>query len=214
MNTPSIPFRLYVISDRSRMGTDPAGAVASLAAGGLRAFQWREKDLTPRENLGHLLRLSERLIREGASGFSLFINDRADLALASGTNLHLAETSIPTRRARLLLPAGTLIGRSTHSVEGAMTAARSGADFITFGPIYDTASKQIYGRPSGLKALREVCRAVYVPVFAIGGITGEKIEPCLAAGAAGIAVIGAIWGAPDPGETLDELLQAVGETHA
>lgn len=205
----SPPFELYVISDRRRMGGDPAGAVVDLVRAGLRAFQWREKDLTPRESYRLLLDLKERLADEARS-CEIFVNDRADLSLALGVHLHLTEASIPTRVARAILPGGCRIGRSTHSPDGALEAKQEGADFALFGPVYDTPSKRPFGPPLGLEALRRVCTEAALPVFAVGGVTAERIPECLEAGAAGAAVIGAVWDAADPASALRRLLRAFG----
>jgi thiamine-phosphate pyrophosphorylase len=228
----SVPFRLYVISDRRRMGDDPIAAVARLARAGLRAFQWREKDLSPAENLkwiraiaadlatAAVLEREDRSARASKGGtsppvstaappMSLFVNDRIDLALAARCHVHLTESSIPTDCARALVPAGTLIGRSTHSLAGAREAQRTGADFVTFGPVYETPSKLGYGPPAGTEALRAVCESVAIPVFALGGVTAERVVECLEAGAHGVAVIGAVWDAAEPVEAVRGILRSL-----
>src|SRR5262249_39876054 len=83
-----------------------------------------------------------------------------------------------------------LVGASCHSLESAERAARGGADYIFFGPVYETASKTRFGPPQGLSKLADVCRALAIPVLAIGGIRAENAGECVAAGAAGIAGIG------------------------
>jgi thiamine-phosphate pyrophosphorylase len=219
----SVPFRLYLISDRRLMGPDPAASVAELARAGLEAFQWREKELSPAENLEQLRAIASAvpgsLGSPGASGttrvlgapggFRLFVNDRVDLALIAGCHVHLTEESVPTELARSLVPPGTLIGRSVHAAAGAREAERGGADFVTFGPVYDTPSKRGYGLPQGLDALREACAAVRIPVFALGGVTAERTPECLAAGAWGAAVIREIWEAPVRVEALRRLQRAL-----
>ena len=101
------------------------------------------------------------------------------------------------RVVRDLLPAGTLIARSTHSTKGAREAEAEGVDFITFGPVYDTPSKAAYGPPKGLQALSETVRAVSIPVLALGGVTPGRAEECLVAGAHGVAAISAVLSQPD-----------------
>lgn len=220
-----VPFRLYLVSDRTRMGPDPAAAVVALACAGLAAFQWREKDLLPSENLEWLCAIQEAVGKPrpwcssgvartfaaapGDPRFHLFVNDRADLALVAGCHLHLAESSIPTDFARNLLPAGRLIGRSCHTLEGAIQAARAGADFITFGPVFDTPSKRGYGPPRGLAELHGVCATVPIPVFALGGVTVDRIAECIEAGAHGVAMIGTVWDDSDPVAALRRCLDAV-----
>jgi len=119
------------------------------------------------------------------------LSSRADVALAVGAaGVHLPEADIPIAAARRLLGAGRLVGRSVHSLEGAVEAAGAGADYLVFGPVYETATHA--GLPAaGLDSLREVCRAVRVPVLAIGGVDFDRAEECVRAGAAGFAAIGA-----------------------
>ena len=119
------------------------------------------------------------------------LSSRADVALAVGAaGVHLPEADIPVAGARRLLGAGRLVGRSVHSPAAAVEAAGAGADYLVFGPVYETASHP--GIPAaGLDALREVCRAVPVPVLAIGGVDFDRAEECVRAGAAGFAGIGA-----------------------
>jgi thiamine-phosphate diphosphorylase len=124
------------------------------------------------------------------------IGSRCDVALAVGAyGVHLPETDIPVADARRLLGGDRLIGRSVHSLEFARTAAEAGADYLVFGPVYETASHPGHA-PVGLDALREVCAAVRVPVLAIGGVRGARIQECAQAGAAGYAAISAF--APPP----------------
>ncbi len=204
----SLPFRLLLISDRNRMGDQPVALVARLVRSGLRAFQWREKDLAPAENRVFLEQLTSLVKTKRCR---VFVNDRVDLALALGLDVHLAESSIPTSEARRILPPETLIGRSTHSPDGARRAELEGADFVTFGPVYDTPSKRPFGPPQGTDRLRQACGAVSIPVLALGGVTAANTAECLAAGAQGVALIGAVWGAPDPVRALLDLKAAVGE---
>jgi len=104
--------------------------------------------------------------------------------------VHLPETDIPVTEARRLLGADRLIGRSVHSVDSARAAAQAGADYLVFGPIYETASHPGH-EPVGIESLREVCAAVKVPVLAIGGVDGARVKECAEAGAAGYAAISA-----------------------
>lgn len=190
--------RVYLISDRRRMGSDPLSAVLRLAAAGLPAFQWREKELPAQDSHRFLQRLIAEL-RDAGAPTQVIINDRVDIALALGIGVHLPEEGLPTRVARNLLGPDALIGRSTHSVEAARSARDDGADFVTFSPVYDTASKRVYGPPQGLAMLRLVTRELgSYPVLALGGVTAARVKECLDAGAAGVAGIGAVWEAEDP----------------
>jgi thiamine-phosphate pyrophosphorylase len=129
----------------------------------------------------------------------IIVNDRLDVVLAAGANgVHLGGSSLPVAEvrawlrqegARLKVAEDFLVGRSCHSIAEAQQAERDGANYIIFGPVYATPSKAQYGAPQGLERLTEVCRAVQIPVLAIGGIAAENASACLRAGAAGIAAI-------------------------
>lgn len=172
--------------------------IEAAASAGIDWIQLREKDISGRE-LILLARAALERIRARNSSARLFINDRLDVALASGAGgVHLSESGMPVAEARRLrddffvrCPRSTdfLIGVSCHSLEAAVTAASSGADYLYFGPIFETPSKRGYGEPQGLHRLAQVCRATRIPVLAIGGIRPENAAECLRAGAAGIAAI-------------------------
>lgn len=190
--------RFLLVSDRRRMGPDPVAAVLTLAREGLPAFQWREKDLPPASSYDYLCRLSVLLHAAGAFSTRILVNDRIDVAASLQLGVHLPEDGLPTRVARSILGPGALIGRSTHSADAAVRAQEDGADYITFGPIFETESKKAYGPPQGLELLEGIAHTVRgLPVLAIGGITIERAQRCLEAGAHGVAVIGAVWDAPD-----------------
>lgn len=174
-------MRTYYITDRQALGGIEAliEAIRRNVAGGVEMVQIREKDLAVRE-------LAELVRRSVATGARILVNSRADVALACGAaGVHLPADSIPARRLRGVTPPGFLIGISCHSVEDLDDAA----DFAVFGPVFDTASKRQYGPPQGLDRLREFCARSPLPVFALGGVSGENAQECLDAGAAGIAGI-------------------------
>jgi thiamine-phosphate pyrophosphorylase len=138
-----------------------------------------------------------------AAGVRFCVNDRLDVALAVGADAaHLGQDDLPLEdalRVRALVGRSELaIGFSTHNLAQALAAARAGADYIGFGPVFGTASKAHPDATVGLAALAEVCAAVEVPVVAIGGITLETVDSVARAGARAAAVIAAVAGAPDP----------------
>lgn len=192
----AVPFALYLISDRHQCaGRSLATTLAMACEAGVRAVQIREKDLPA----GELVQLIRHVQQETAAFHPLIlVNDRADVAKACHTaGVHLPESGLSPALARQCLSDQTLIGSSTHSLEAALRAETAGADFITFGPIFQTPSKVAFGDPQGLDRLHQVTRAVSIPVFAIGGITPERAGVCQQAGAAGVAVISAILAVPD-----------------
>jgi thiamine-phosphate pyrophosphorylase len=202
-------FSLYLVTDRSALpATSLQDVVESCLAAGLKAVQLREKDMAVRDLLGlaHTLRDSTR--RHGAK---LLINDRADVALAVGADgVQRAGTSLPVSALRAISPSGFLIGASVHAVDEARAAESAGADFLLFGPVYDTPSKRQYGPPQGLAALGQVSSAVSLPVFGVGGVTPGRVAEVMRTGAAGVAVIGAILAAERPADAVKAFLDALG----
>jgi thiamine-phosphate pyrophosphorylase len=172
--------------------------IAAAADTGVDWIQIREKDLSGRD-CSSLTR--EALLRSAKSSAGkipatrILVNDRLDVALAEGAaGVHLGETSLlPAEVSRIVENRGErndfLIGVSCHCLEAARSAANGGADYLFFGPVFATPSKAAFGSPQGLERLAEVCRAVAIPVLAIGGITLANAAECLAAGASGIAAI-------------------------
>ncbi len=151
-------------------------------------LQIREKSLHARVLFELVARAAE--ITHG-SRTRLLVNDRADIARASGADgVHLTAQSLPVEVVRNTCGAEFLIGVSTHSLDEAHAAHVAGADFVVFGPVFETESKRAYGEPQGLDKLRDVTRALgEFPVVAIGGVTLENVEECFEAGARGVAAI-------------------------
>ncbi len=183
-------------------------AVEECVAAGLRAVQLREKDLPARELLAVAAPLRAATRRHGAR---LIVNDRLDVAQAAAADgVQRTGQSLPVAVLRRLAPPPFLVGASVHSLTEATQAEAEGADFVVFGPIYDTASKRAFGAPQGLEALRRVTAAVQRPVIAVGGIDPARTPDVMAAGAAGVAAIGAFLSADRPGDTVKAFLDALG----
>ena len=151
-------------------------------------FQLREKSLPAR--VLYELTVGAVEITRG-SKTRLLINDRSDIARAAGADgVHLTAHSLPAGIVRTIYGPEFLIGVSTHSLREAEEARKTGADFVVFGPVFETESKRGFGEPQGVNKLREVTRALgEFSVVAIGGITLENVAGCFAAGASGIAAI-------------------------
>ncbi len=198
---------LYVVTDRSQTRGRPLEAVVNAAlAGGAKAIQLREKDLSVRA----LYDLAEGLLPIVHSrGAVLLVNDRIDLALALPLDgVHLARISLPPAEARRLLGPRRLIGVSCHTLEEAIEAQEV-ADFIVLGPLFLTQSKAAYGPPIGLERFRKIKRQVRLPLLGIGGITASNAAEAMAAGADGVASISAVMTAVDPADAVRRLLHAV-----
>jgi thiamine-phosphate pyrophosphorylase len=162
-----------------------------VAGAGVDWIQIREKDLPGRQ----LAELARKAMQRVPQDCRILLNDRVDVAIAvAAGGVHLGEKSISVADARRLIGAhgglGTfLAGASTHSLEAALANEKQGADYLVFGPVFETPSKAGYGPRQGLQQLEKVCRSISVPVLAIGGITQENAQQCLDHGAAGIAAI-------------------------
>jgi thiamine-phosphate pyrophosphorylase len=175
--------------------------VAQAVSAGVNLVQLRERDLPA----GQLIDLG-RALREALAGAArLIVNDRVDVAMAlEADGVQLPESGLPVADARRLLGPDRLIGRSVHSLEGALAAARAGADYLIFGPVYATGSHP-GAPPAGREALHDIAQAVSVPVLAIGGINAENARGLILAGAAGVAVVSNIMGAASPRAAAEEL---------
>jgi thiamine-phosphate pyrophosphorylase len=193
----------YVTNRMSLGAVDPIaellGRIRVAVRAGADWVQIREKDLQGRELLelarNAVAAANERPAAKGVSKPRVYVNDRLDVALAAGAaGVHLGGESAPAgdvvrwcRNGNV--PSGFEIGVSCHSVEDAREAARAGAGYIFFGPVFDTPSKREFGAPQGAKRLAEVCGGVRIPVIAIGGVNEENAPASIRAGAAGIAAI-------------------------
>jgi thiamine-phosphate pyrophosphorylase len=152
--------------------------------------QIREKDLATRELLDLVKAAVDSASEQSTGGTRVVVNDRLDVALvAAAHGVHLGMRSIPTQVVRAHVPGDFLVGVSCHSLEEALAAQSAGADYLLLGPVYETPSKLPFGPPLGLAKLRAVTSRVSLPVLAVGGITLERVRPCLAHGAGGIAGI-------------------------
>jgi thiamine-phosphate pyrophosphorylase len=202
----SVP-RVHLVTDR-RLARDLAGLVAGALARlppGKVALHLREKELGGRDLLS--LARALRTVCDDAAQL-LIVNDRVDVALAAGADgVHLPSAGVPPADARALVGSGRLIGVSCHGSEDVRRARDGGADFATFGPVFDTPSKRAYGAPVGLASLREAV-PLGLPLVALGGIDAERAAAAAAAGAWGVAAIRAWMAAPDPGALVRALLGA------
>ena len=200
---PSVNFRLLLVTDRAQAGGRSLPALIRQAvSAGLPAVQLRERDLSTRE----LLLLAQEIQSiTTLHAVPLIVNDRVDLMMALNLDgVHLRSDSLSPLPVRQLIGPRRLIGVSTHSVEEVQRANLNGADYVVFGPIFETPSKRPFGPPLGLNLLAEVCRRSSIPVLAIGGITYERVRDIRRAGAQGVAVIGALLTRDDIGEAVRE----------
>lgn len=205
---PSIDFKVYLISDRTKtLGRPLPHVIGEAGRAGITAVQFREKDLTLREQVEFA---SEIRSVTKQYEMQLLVNDRIDLCLAlDADGVHLPSSGLPVTVAREILGGSKLIGVSCHSPEEVQRAEWEGADFAVLGPVYDTSSKRPYGPPLGIDVFRKVRRSTAIPLFAIGGVDRSKVKEVLDAGADGIALISAILSSPDVYRECRALLEEI-----
>jgi thiamine-phosphate pyrophosphorylase len=188
--TISLP-KLYPITDTRLAGLSHAEQVERLAAGGATLIQLRDKTASPRDFYEAAL-AALRIAR--SLNVRIIINDRVDIAAAvRADGVHLGQDDLPPDRARAVLPPGAIIGLSTHNLKQALEADSTSADYVAFGPIFQTSSKENPDPVVGLEKLAEIRRLVSKPLVAIGGITLERAASVIAAGAASVAVISDLY---------------------
>ena len=204
-NTDLHFLKVYLITDRRLLKENFfLESVEEALAGGVKAIQLREKDL-PLERLLPLAK--EMLCLTQKYGARLFINSHAEMAEYIGADgVHLTESCPPVDEVKKKFPR-LLTGVSTHSLESALKAETGGADFVTFSPIFDTFSKRAYGKPQGLKKLREVTGKIAIPVVALGGIKRKNVSFVMEGGAFGVALISGVWKSKNIKDTVHHLIQ-------
>ncbi len=205
--------RLHVLTDfhfQQRLSHADLAALAVM--GGADTVQFRQKSGPLR---ARLYELKSTVDTCRAAGVPVLVNDRVDLALASGADgVHLGQDDLPIAEARRILGDDAIIGATASTVEEAKRAEDAGASYIGFGPVFATTSKANPQPIRGLHALEEAVRGVSVPVIAIAGITAARIPSVMGTGAHGVAVMTAVSLASDPAAAVGELREAIDVTLA
>ncbi len=198
---------LLIITDRHRARRPLEDIAEAAFAAGARWLSLREKDLDPAERVRLLRRLVERGRKYGAT--VMVHEDIAAAEAAGAAGVHLPGGVSPSAARARLGPAAT-IGCSAHDLAELPALAQAGADYASFSPIFATASKPGYGPALGLEKLACAAAASPLPLIALGGVDPANARSCLAAGAAGIAVMGGIMAASDPAAMLRALITSLG----
>jgi thiamine-phosphate pyrophosphorylase len=197
---------LCLILDADLLTVSAGKALEGALAAGVRLFQYRNKSGSRKEIYKVSFELAGMVKR---SGGVFIVNDHADIAKAvDADGVHLGQDDIPLEYGRKILGGDKLIGISTHSVMQARTAEAAGADYIGFGPLFPTSTKNA-GPHQGIEMLQFLRNAVTLPVLAIGGIRSDNLTEVLQAGANGVAVISAVLSAPDPGSAARDMLNRI-----
>jgi len=195
-------YTLYLVTDRLPASGDICSCVARAIEGGCTVVQLREKTAKSREFYEIAVQLRTVTARYGVP---LIINDRADIAAATGADgVHLGRGDLPYAAARRIIGDDKIIGLSASNMAEAVEAVKSGADYIGVGAMFKTTTKS----DAGLTAMDELIRiraAVSIPIVAIGGINAETIRAFKDTGIDGVAVVSAIVSDPDPFEAAKRL---------
>lgn len=199
--------RLYPILDidlcRERR-LEPLAVLAAFLAGGARFLQLRDKTASSAERLRCA---GDVVARAHAAGARLIVNDRVDIARLSGADgVHVGQDDLPVEDARRILGPDAVIGLSTHDEAQIEEAARTSATYIAVGPIYGTATKDTGYTARGLDLVRRAALTGR-PVVAIGGITLDRVDEVLAAGASSVAVISDLLTGGDPAARVRAFLE-------
>ena len=201
-------LKLYLVTDRGLAGERSIEDIVKEAVeGGVTMVQLREKDIATRDFIALALRLKDVL---KPYGVPLIINDRVDVALASGAEgVHIGQSDMPYAIARKLLGPSKIIGLSVENFEQIEEANSLDVDYIGVSPVFATPTKTDTAEPFGLDGLRKAVRMSVHPTVAIGGMNERTAADVMACGTDGIAVVSAIVCAPDPKESSKNLLQII-----
>lgn len=189
-------YELYIITDqRISHGKSHPEVAAAAISGGATVIQFRDKEIRNSEAIEVCYKI-HKLTR--GKGIPFIVNDRVEVARAvDAEGVHLGQEDMSFSSARKILGKEKIIGVSVETVGQAIKATKGGADYLGVGPIYPTATKVDAGEALGVARLREIKKAVNLPVVAIGGINEDNLEEVLKAGADGVAIISAVVFAPD-----------------
>lgn len=205
-------MKLYLVTDRKIAGDRKMEDIVKEAAeGGVTMVQLREKDICTRDFIDLAIRLKAVL---KPFGIPLLINDRVDVALASGADgVHIGQSDMPYRMARALLGRDSIIGLSVENMEQVMTAESLDVDYLGVSPVFATPTKTDTAEPFGLDGLRKAAAVSSHPLVGIGGMNARTAAGVMDAGADGIAVVSAIVGAESPERASEELLRIINASY-
>ncbi len=199
--------RIILITDTRIIGRDGLPEVVEKClSAGLDGVMLREKHLPAAEIFEFALKLKDITASHGAA---LIINDRADVAIASGADgVHLPGAGFPIWRVKRAAGEGIIIGKSAHNMDEAKAAREQGVDYIVLSPVFKTSSKP-GAEAMGVGEFEKIVANVQIPAYALGGVEPSNANQVMKAGAAGVAVISAILKAPDYAEAVRRLKQSL-----
>jgi thiamine-phosphate pyrophosphorylase len=201
---------LYAIIDSTLLKTSELAFAEMMAESGVEILQYRSKHATSREQFDVSVRLSAHcatLSQKYSRVLRFIVNDRPDIAMLAGASgVHVGQTDLPVEYARAIVGVGKWVGVSTHNLEQVAKADKTSADYIAFGPIYATATKEAHDPVVGLTLLAQARALTGKPLVAIGGITLERAEDVYRAGADSLAVTRDLIAAREPAARAREFL--------
>jgi thiamine-phosphate diphosphorylase len=202
---------VYAVTDDRLSPGQLVAAIEALLDAGVRLFQYRDKRRSDGERVD-LAAILGGLIHP--AGGLVLVNDRVDIALASGVDgAHLGQDDLPVSAARAMVGPNFLVGASASYLAELDPAQAAGADYIGFGAVYGTDTKPD-AEYAGLDLLEGACHQTTLPVVGIGGISIERSAEVIRRGATGVAIVSALFGADDPGAAARRLLEAVSRAKA
>jgi thiamine-phosphate pyrophosphorylase len=208
MKLDNVDYSLYLVTDEGlSRGRSTLEIVTAAVHGGATVVQLREKDCSTREFIEQAQAIKKFLKDQSVP---LIINDRVDVAQAvKADGVHLGQTDMPLGVAKKILGDSMIIGISAESLQDAIEAEKGGADYLGVSPIYTTPTKTDTAPPLGLEGLREIRKAVRIPLVGIGGLNRDNAGEVIRNGADGVAVVSAIVAADDPQMAADALKQII-----
>jgi thiamine-phosphate diphosphorylase len=199
----SLPPLYAILDPEQTKGRSPESVLHELLEGGITLLQLRVKAMTPRD----FLELAQRVrVQTRARHCKLIVNDRVDIALACDADgVHLGQDDLPLAAGRNLM-GDKIVGISTHAIDQAKEAERNGADYIGFGPMFGTTTKDTGYAARGVDMLRQIRAAVKLPIVAIGGINEQNVQQVWQAGADSAAIITDILRTEDVGAKVKRIV--------
>ncbi len=205
MSPPSLAGVYLLLDARWAPRIDFCRVLASAAACGIRLVQYRNKTGSARDVVAAAAALRDVASRHGVV---FMVNDRCDVALAAAADgVHLGQEDLPLQSARRIMGRGKIIGISAHCPDDVKEATRGGADYIGYGPLFPSTTKEAHDPPVGLDGLRGIRSLTPLPVFAIGGITLPVLRSIVDAGADGVAVASAVLDSPRMEHTMRDFVK-------
>jgi len=195
--------RIYPLTDHKHLqGKTVSDRIGEAVQSGVQMIQLRDK----RETMGNLFSEAIKIRSITREHNTLFIvNDRVDLAmLCDADGVHLGQEDLPVEEARKILGDSKIIGISTHSIDEVRQACETSADYLAFGPVYATSTKENHTPLQNISELNRAAQLVDRPLFAIGGITLDRLEEVFSTGTTGVAVISDIFSHNDAGARINE----------